>query len=535
MRRLRTSLSSPARAAATGALTAALAAASVVVPAAATAAAPSHNPGGHLDSVNLVKGTATYRGWAVDPDVVGIVRIVVALDGTPVSSALANLSRPDIAKTHRGVGPNRGFAGTINLPAGVHRLCFTAGDLAAGSDTALGCVSLSVPVVPGLSVTTTKATYRPVGVLESATYGKSTLSVHGWTIDPGTWAATDVDVMINGNSFGSTFANVVRADIGKSHPGYGSRHGFALAIPTTLAPGNYEICAVAVNTAAGGNTILPCSLLTVLPVGVPSVLNVGAASDAAAALQAQAIASGAASAASFPAGATSAARIALATRALLHQAAGLSAAPRARAGVPKFVRASATKVVDEQAVMGPTQSLSSYPAQKTGGRPGAARALTTYANDPTYAPGGTGDGVVGAAPILPANGVTVHPAVPGYPAGYTRLRAEIAIDNALVHLGDPYVWAAAGPSTFDCSGLTQWAYAAAGVSLYHYTGSQAVQGVRVMPNQLLPGDLVLFGSDLHHVGMYLGAGYMIDAPYTGAYVRVDKVSWFGDFSLAVRP
>jgi cell wall-associated NlpC family hydrolase len=46
---------------------------------------------------------------------------------------------------------------------------------------------------------------------------------------------------------------------------------------------------------------------------------------------------------------------------------------------------------------------------------------------------------------------------------------------------------------------------------------------------------VLFGSDLHHVGMYLGAGYMLDAPYTGAYVRVDKISSFGDFTLAVRP
>jgi peptidoglycan DL-endopeptidase CwlO len=115
------------------------------------------------------------------------------------------------------------------------------------------------------------------------------------------------------------------------------------------------------------------------------------------------------------------------------------------------------------------------------------------------------------------------------------MRAEVAIDAALAHIGDPYVWAAAGPSTFDCSGLTQWAWAKAGVGLGHYTGSQAVQGVRVAANQLLPGDLVLFGRDLHHVGMYLGAGYMLDAPDTGAYIRVDKISWFGDFSLAVRP
>src|SRR5437870_26172 len=84
---------------------------------------------------------------------------------------------------------------------------------------------------------------------------------------------------------------------------------------------------------------------------------------------------------------------------------------------------------------------------------------------------------------------------PRGPAGYRKLRAEVAVDTALEQLGKPYVWAAAGADTFDCSGLTQWAWGKAGVDLYHYTGSQAVQGVRVMANQLLPGDLVLFGGD----------------------------------------
>jgi cell wall-associated NlpC family hydrolase len=276
-------------------------------------------------------------------------------------------------------------------------------------------------------------------------------------------------------------------------------------------------------------------LLTVRPLGTPAALNVATNAEAAAAIQAQAITSGAARAASFPAGANSATRIAIAARALLQQAAGRSSRPPAVRGIPAFAVASPSRVVDEQAVMGKRPSLGTYPAVKKGGRTGISRSLQSYANDALPTPGAAGDGIFGAAPLLAPDGKTVHPSLPGYPAGYPRLRAEVAIDAALAHIGDPYVWAAAGPGTFDCSGLTQWAWAKAGVSLGHYTGSQAVQGVRVQPNQLLPGDLVLFGGNLHHVGMYLGAGYMLNAPDTGAYIRVDKISSFGDFSLAVRP
>ena len=103
-------------------------------------------------------------------------------------------------------------------------------------------------------------------------------------------------------------------------------------------------------------------------------------------------------------------------------------------------------------------------------------------------------------------------------------------------LGVPYVYAGSSPSQgFDCSGLTMWAWARAGAALDHYTGTQAHQGVRVRRSQLLPGDLMLFGGDVHHVGMYLGAGYMIDAPTTGEYVKIQPVSDDGDFTVAVRP
>jgi len=101
-------------------------------------------------------------------------------------------------------------------------------------------------------------------------------------------------------------------------------------------------------------------------------------------------------------------------------------------------------------------------------------------------------------------------------------------------LGKPYVWGAAGPDSFDCSGLTQYVWAKAGVYLDHYTGSQWNEGRHVSQAELAPGDLVFFGSDLHHVGLYIGNGNMIEAPHTGANVRISPYLR-SDYAGAVRP
>jgi cell wall-associated NlpC family hydrolase len=79
-----------------------------------------------------------------------------------------------------------------------------------------------------------------------------------------------------------------------------------------------------------------------------------------------------------------------------------------------------------------------------------------------------------------------------------------------------------------------YVWAKAGVHLDHYTGSQWNEGVHVSQSQLEPGDLVFFGSDLHHVGIYVGGGNMIDAPYTGVNVRVEPYDR-PDYAGAVRP
>jgi peptidoglycan DL-endopeptidase CwlO len=100
-----------------------------------------------------------------------------------------------------------------------------------------------------------------------------------------------------------------------------------------------------------------------------------------------------------------------------------------------------------------------------------------------------------------------------------------ALRYALSRRGDEYVWGAAGPTTFDCSGLVVWAYAQEGITLPHYTGSLWNSGMHVSRNDLEPGDLVFFFADISHVGIYIGNGLMVDAPSTGQVVQVQPVFW----------
>jgi cell wall-associated NlpC family hydrolase len=100
-----------------------------------------------------------------------------------------------------------------------------------------------------------------------------------------------------------------------------------------------------------------------------------------------------------------------------------------------------------------------------------------------------------------------------------------ALRWALTKLGDPYVWGAAGPDSFDCSGLVMWAYAQVGISLEHFTGDQWNEGEHISRSELEPGDLVFFYPDIGHVGLYVGNGLMVDAPTFGQPVQVQPVFW----------
>lgn len=112
------------------------------------------------------------------------------------------------------------------------------------------------------------------------------------------------------------------------------------------------------------------------------------------------------------------------------------------------------------------------------------------------------------------------------PPPSTNGGVSAVIAYARAQIGKPYEWGGDGPNTFDCSGLTMRAWQRAGVGLSHYTGAQWDETSRVAISDLRAGDLVFFGSsgpNSHHVGLYIGGGQMIEAPYTGANVRYASI------------
>jgi peptidoglycan DL-endopeptidase CwlO len=128
---------------------------------------------------------------------------------------------------------------------------------------------------------------------------------------------------------------------------------------------------------------------------------------------------------------------------------------------------------------------------------------------------------------------------PAASAGAPSAAAAQAIAFARAQMGKPYVWGGNGPNGFDCSGLTMMAYKSAGISIPRVAADQYTIGTHINDqSQLLPGDLVFFAhgsaSSIHHVGIYIGNGDMIEAPFTGANVRVHTINRSGYFG-ATRP
>ena len=113
-------------------------------------------------------------------------------------------------------------------------------------------------------------------------------------------------------------------------------------------------------------------------------------------------------------------------------------------------------------------------------------------------------------------------------------RAAKAVQFALAQIGDRYVWGAAGPDAWDCSGLTMGAWKAAGVSLPHSSAQQYATGRKIPRSELAPGDLVYFYSPISHVAIYIGNGQMVDAPNPSKTVRILPLSYM-PYVGATRP
>ena len=112
--------------------------------------------------------------------------------------------------------------------------------------------------------------------------------------------------------------------------------------------------------------------------------------------------------------------------------------------------------------------------------------------------------------------------------------AQTAVNTALAQVGKPYAWGGAGPSSFDCSGLMQAAYAAAGITLPHSSSMQSTMGTPVSQADLRPGDLVFFYSPVSHVAMYIGNGQIVQAATFGQPVQVTQLSYMPHYAGARR-
>jgi cell wall-associated NlpC family hydrolase len=172
------------------------------------------------------------------------------------------------------------------------------------------------------------------------------------------------------------------------------------------------------------------------------------------------------------------------------------------------------------AAVAPSTTSTTLSAPTTTGAPGASATTTTRPASPSLLSTTT-------TTLKPGGGPLTNPPVsPG---------AAAAVAQAKAQLGKPYVFGGAGPDSFDCSGLTMYAWASGGRSLPHSASAQYQMLPHVAIANLQPGDLVFFGSDLHHVGIYVGGGQMIEAPHTGANVRYASIYSRTDLVGAGRP
>lgn len=160
-------------------------------------------------------------------------------------------------------------------------------------------------------------------------------------------------------------------------------------------------------------------------------------------------------------------------------------------------------------------------AEAARNRPQPVAATAPVVTDPPRVPTASGSATT---TLPPAKAATVQPAGTAAAPVAASGKGAIAVAEARKHLGKMYVYGGSGPDNFDCSGLTSYAWRAAGVSLSHSAYDQWFETTRVSVNNVIPGDLLFFGDNgvesIHHVAMYVGDGNMIEASQTGTPVRI---------------
>lgn len=191
----------------------------------------------------------------------------------------------------------------------------------------------------------------------------------------------------------------------------------------------------------------------------------------------------------------------------------------------------ATLVAEEQARRAAEERRRAEEAARQEAARQAALARTTTTTAPRTGPAPTvPGGRVTTTTTTPTDDDATPPVLPP-PGG--NVSAVLAAASS--QIGTPYVWAGSSPATgFDCSGFTMWAWSHGGRSLPHSAAAQMGMTRRISRSQLQPGDLVFYGSPVHHVALYVGNNTIVHAPGRGKFVRYDSVDYWSAYAGAGR-
>lgn len=198
----------------------------------------------------------TASGWAIDPDTKNPIRVHVYANALGVGT-MADLRRDDVAAYFPAYGALHGFSTGVTVPDGQYQVCAYGINVDGGGNSSLGCVQVTVGP-PGSALS--EQGRAPSGRLDSASFGPGGITASGWALDADVAVSIPVHVYV-GAVGASVMADGARPDLATHFPEHGIQHGFSRLV--MAPPGQHNVCAYAINTGAGGNSSLGCSIVTV--------------------------------------------------------------------------------------------------------------------------------------------------------------------------------------------------------------------------------------------------------------------------------
>ncbi|MDD7945111.1 hypothetical protein PUW79_10765 [Microbacterium sp. NE2HP2] len=204
-------------------------------------------PIGNFDAAVVQGDKVLASGWAIDPDTASPIDVHVYIRDRGVA-VRGDGQRPDVGRVYPAYGSAHGFSTLLDLPAGQSDVCAYAINDGAGGNVLLGCKTVSRPGGADLG-------RPPIGSFEGVIVDGRSARAVGWALDPDTPASIPVHLYV-GSAGRAYVASVARPDVSAAFPGYGAAHGFDEKID--LSPGRNDVCAYAINTGPGGNTLLGC-------------------------------------------------------------------------------------------------------------------------------------------------------------------------------------------------------------------------------------------------------------------------------------